>query len=55
MIICHCHKVTDKDIRKNIKDGARSLKDISCICQACTDCKGCAKAIQCILKEELSK
>ncbi len=51
MIICHCHKVTDKDILKLVEKGAKTFKDIQCGCKACTECQGCKKAVLDILEE----
>ena len=51
MIICHCHRVTDKDILKLVEEGSETLKDIQCGCKACTECKGCKKAVLDILIE----
>ena len=55
MIICHCHNVTDKQIREIVKKGAKSLKEVGCACEACTECKGCAKAVREIIDEECKK
>ncbi len=51
MIICHCHRVTDKHILKLVEDGAKTFEDIKCGCNACTGCEGCKKAVLEILKE----
>lgn len=52
MIVCHCHVITDKEIRNNIKNGATSVEDIGCACKACTACGGCKKTVLEILEEE---
>ena len=40
-IICKCYKVTEKDIKKAIKKGAGSAKDIRKETKASVDSFGC--------------
>lgn len=41
MYICICHSVTDKAIRKAVKDGHDSLEAIQCTLKAGTCCGRC--------------
>jgi bacterioferritin-associated ferredoxin len=52
MIICHCHGVTDREIRRAVRDGARSLRMIGSACGAGSGCGGCQEAVQEILDGE---
>ncbi|SMN11773.1 Bacterioferritin-associated ferredoxin [uncultured Candidatus Thioglobus sp.] len=48
MYVCICNAVTDKDINQAIKQGARSLNDLSTqlkVGTCCGRCKDCAKKI----------
>lgn len=52
MIICQCNGVSDRTIRKAIRNGASSHKDIFRACTAGMDCGSCAPAIDEIIKAE---
>jgi len=45
VILCHCFRITHKDIRKCVESGACSLKDIREACRACSGCGGCKQAV----------
>jgi bacterioferritin-associated ferredoxin len=50
MIVCHCRVVTDRDLRRAVEQGARSLDDISRACGRAGDlCGGCRPAITTVL------
>lgn len=51
MIICHCMRVSDREIRQAARDGARSREDIGERCGAGACCGGCRPAIDEILAE----
>lgn len=51
MIVCHCHGVTDREIRNTVQCGARSCDDVAEACGASSGCGGCeslvAEIVQC--------
>ena len=46
MVLCICQSVTDREVDAAIRDGARSLADVSSACGAGTDCGCCRAAIE---------
>ena len=52
MIVCHCKAVTDRVIRKAVRNGARTRNDVVSACAANMDCGGCAPAIDEIIEAE---
>ena len=45
MIVCHCHGVTDREIRASVQQGARTCADIADQCGASTGCGGCQSLV----------
>ncbi len=45
MIVCHCHGVTDREIRACVQNGASSPDDVAAHCGASTGCGGCASLV----------
>jgi bacterioferritin-associated ferredoxin len=41
MIVCHCHGVTDREIRACVTEGARTCADVADVCGAGSGCGGC--------------
>ena len=41
MIVCHCHGVTDREIRASVQCGARTCEDLADACGAGSGCGGC--------------
>ncbi|MDH3210920.1 MAG: (2Fe-2S)-binding protein [Myxococcales bacterium] len=52
MVICHCHGISDHAIRKAIRGGASSRREIARSCKAGGACEGCAPAIDEILESQ---
>ena len=52
MIICQCNGVSDRAIRKAVRDGASSRNEVVQSCMAGTACGGCVPAIDEIIKAE---
>jgi bacterioferritin-associated ferredoxin len=46
MILCICQSVTEREVDAAIRDGARSLADVSRACGAGSDCGCCARTIE---------
>ena len=45
MIVCLCHRISDRDIREAVRTGTRdfeSLQDETCIARNCGCCEDCA-------------
>jgi bacterioferritin-associated ferredoxin len=54
MIVCHCHALTDRDIRSAVKSGATCPNTVGDACGAGTGCGGCVEVIEEIVEEELT-
>jgi bacterioferritin-associated ferredoxin len=52
LLVCHCHRVCDREIRECIESGARSVDDIGRACGAGTGCGGCQPTIGALLVGE---
>ena len=44
MVLCICQSVTDREVDAAIREGARSLAEVSRACGAGTDC-GCCQGV----------
>lgn len=53
MIVCHCRRVTDRQIRKMVQEGATSVGQVARACGAATGCGGCATIVHEIVQDEL--
>ena len=49
MIVCHCQGVSDRAIRRSVRNGAVTREDIARSCGAGSRCGGCTEAIDSIL------
>ncbi|MPY93958.1 MAG: (2Fe-2S)-binding protein [Acidimicrobiia bacterium] len=49
MLVCHCWAVNDKQIRREILDGASGVDEVGERCGAGTSCGGCRVAIERLL------
>jgi bacterioferritin-associated ferredoxin len=45
MIVCHCHGVTDREIRACMQNGARTCTDVAASCGAGAGCGGCQSLV----------
>lgn len=52
MIVCHCHGVTDREIRACVQNGARTLDEVGDHCGASTGCGGCASLVAEVVQGE---
>jgi bacterioferritin-associated ferredoxin len=55
MIICQCMGLTDRAIRKTVREGARSHREVARVCAAGSCCGGCAAAIDKIIEIETKR
>jgi len=53
VIVCHCNAVSDRTIRKTVRDGAASLAEVGFACGAATCCGGCASSVAEIIGSEV--
>lgn len=51
MIVCHCHVVSDSDIRTAIDDGVQEVCALASVCGAASDCGGCLPTVRQLLAE----
>ncbi|MEZ6197717.1 MAG: (2Fe-2S)-binding protein [Planctomycetota bacterium] len=49
MLVCHCKKKTDREIRHALAEGARTCEDVASRCEAGAACGGCRGAIRALL------
>jgi len=52
MIVCHCHGVTDREIRASVQNGARTCADVADACGASSGCGGCTSLVAEIVQGE---
>lgn len=52
MIICQCNGVSDRAIRKAVRDGAGNRNDVVRACTAGMACGGCVAAVEEIIDAE---
>jgi bacterioferritin-associated ferredoxin len=48
MIVCLCHRISDRQIQQAVKDGVRDfdeLQDDTCIARNCGCCEDCARQV----------
>jgi bacterioferritin-associated ferredoxin len=52
VIVCHCHAITEREIRDAVRAGARSGRQVGRACRAGRGCGGCQPAIREIVDTE---
>jgi len=48
MIVCLCHRISDRDIHRAVRDGVQdfdTLQDETCIARNCGCCHDCAREV----------
>ncbi len=50
MIICHCHVVSDREIRRAATEAGPTCRAVAERCGAGGTCKGCVPAIEALLR-----
>jgi bacterioferritin-associated ferredoxin len=53
MIVCHCRRVTDRDIRRCVRAGETTVGAVSQACGAATGCGGCRPLVSKIVDAEV--
>jgi len=54
MLVCHCHGITDRTIRQQVREGAASPAQVIRRCRAGSHCGGCRPRIRELVREELA-
>jgi bacterioferritin-associated ferredoxin len=52
VIVCHCRRVTDRQIRQTVREGAASVGEVAASCGAAAGCGGCATVVHDIVCRE---
>ncbi len=52
MLVCHCHGLSDRDIRQAVRQGATSRSQVTRRCGAGGRCGGCRPVIEEIVGDE---
>ena len=55
MYVCICNAVTDKQIRREAREGCTSLRELSCRTGCATTCGKCARMAREILVDEMER
>ena len=55
MIVCHCQGVSDRSIRQAVREGARTVRQVSRVCRAGRMCGGCRPVICEIIAAEATE
>ena len=53
VIVCHCNAITDREIRRAVRNGATTLREVSRACGAASGCGGCVETVLEIVSGEL--
>jgi bacterioferritin-associated ferredoxin len=52
MLVCHCNGVSDRTVRRVVREGAVTTAEVGRVCGAGTCCRGCTSAINRIIRSE---
>ena len=52
MLVCHCNGISDRTIRRVVREGAKSVAEVSRECGAGSCCSGCSPTIMRIIRVE---
>jgi bacterioferritin-associated ferredoxin len=52
MIVCHCHRVSDRAIRAAVRAGAQCEASVADACGAGSACGGCRPAVEELIAQE---
>jgi len=51
LIVCSCHGITDRDIRRLVREGATSPRQVAEACGAGMGCGGCRPCVRALVAE----
>lgn len=52
MLVCHCNGVSDRTVRRVVREGALTVSEVGRACGAGTCCQGCSSTISRIIQVE---
>ena len=52
VIVCHCQGISERTIRKTVREGASSVRQVARSCGAARMCGGCRPAVRKLVEEE---
>ena len=55
MLVCHCHGITDRQIRRLVKDGASSTRDVVRTTGAGLRCGGCRSNVKQVVDDAVER
>ena len=55
MLVCHCRGITDRQIRRLVKDGACSTRDVARATGAGLRCGGCRTNVKRVVDEAVER
>ena len=55
LIVCSCHGVTDREIRRLARAGACTLREVAESCGAGAGCGGCRASVRAILRQNAER
>ncbi len=55
ILICHCHGISDRKIRRLVRRGARSAAEVAEATGAGTNCGGCRPAVKQVVHSEMAR
>ncbi len=55
MLVCHCHGITDRQIRRLVREGASSPRDVARATGAGLRCGGCRSNVKRVVNEAVER
>ena len=52
MLVCHCNGISDRTVRRVVREGALTVSEVGRACGAGTCCQGCEPTINRIIQIE---
>ncbi len=52
MLVCHCNGVSDRSVRRAVREGSLTVSEVGRACGAGTCCQGCSSTINRIIQIE---
>jgi len=55
MVVCLCSGISDREIRRHVREGACSQGDVARACGAGAGCGGCRPSVDAVIEEALDE
>jgi bacterioferritin-associated ferredoxin len=55
MLVCHCRGITDRQIRRLVKDGASSAREVARVTGAGMRCGGCRSNVKQVVNDAVDE